>query len=207
MPLMLMPVSRFKIIVHILALIPVIWLAGQGWLLYDYQDHVLGANPIQYIHHYTGNWTVRFLLLGLAITPLRQIFGWNKLIQFRRMIGLYVFFYVMLHLLNFIVLDYYFEWALILKEIIKRPAITFGMAAIILLTPLAITSTKGWIRKLGKKWITLHQSIYLIGIMAVVHNIMMVKADLLQPLIHLSLLVILLGYRLARRVSFSYNGA
>lgn len=201
-----MSVTRLKTMVHILMLLPAVWLGWQGWLLYDYQDHALGANPIQYIHHYTGNWTVRFLLLGLAITPMRQIFGWNKLIQFRRMIGLYVFFYVMLHLMNFVILDYYFDWGTILQEIIKRPAITFGMAAIILLIPLAVTSTKGWIKRLGKKWITLHQSIYLIGILAVVHNIMMVKADLFQPLVHLSLLVILLGYRLARRVSFSYNG-
>lgn len=185
-----------KIIVHLLALLPATWLMWQGWLLYDYQDHALSANPIQYIHHYTGNWAIRFILLGLAITPLRKVMGWNKLIKFRRMIGLYGFFYVMLHLLNYVVLDYFFDWSTIIQEIIKRPAITFGMAGIILLLPLAVTSTKGWIRRLGKKWLKLHQLIYLIGILVVIHNFMMVKADIFQPMIHGALLAGLLGYRL-----------
>lgn len=185
-----------KILVHILAFLPAAWLMWQGWLLYDYQDNLLTANPIKYIHAFTGDWTIRFILLGLAITPARKIFGWNRLIQFRRMIGLYAFFYISLHLLNYVVLDYYFDWATIYKEIIKRPAISFGMVGILLLLPLAVTSTKGWIRWLGKKWLKLHKLIYLIGILAVTHNVMMVKADLLQPIIHGTILAILLGYRL-----------
>ena len=131
--------ASLKAVVHLLALLPAGWLMWQGWLLYDYQDHGMSANPIKYIHHFTGDWAIRFILLGLAITPLRKITGWNKLIKFRRMIGLYGFFYVVLHLSNFIVLDYYFDWPTILKEIIKRPAITFGMVAACLLLPLAIT--------------------------------------------------------------------
>ncbi|WP_339862871.1 protein-methionine-sulfoxide reductase heme-binding subunit MsrQ [Paremcibacter congregatus] len=194
-----------KAIVHLLALLPALWLFWQGWLLYDYQDHDLTANPIQYINQYTGDWAIRLILLGLAITPLRQVFGWNRLIQFRRMIGLYAFFYVMLHLVNFMVLDHFFDWATIIKDVIKRPAITFGMIAATLLIPLAVTSTKGWVRRLGKKWIKLHQLIYIIGALAVVHNIMMVKADLREPLIHLGILIILLGYRLARRAGFTYS--
>lgn len=191
-----MKLPSLKIAAHILALLPAIWLFWQGWLLYDFQDNALTANPIKYIHHYTGDWAIRFLLLGLAISPLRKITGWNRVIAFRRMVGLYAFFYVMLHLLNFIVLDYYFDWAIIIKEIIKRPAITFGMTAIILLLPLAVTSTRGWIRRLGKKWVKLHKLIYPITILVVVHNFMMVKADILQPAIHMAILAVLLGYRL-----------
>jgi sulfoxide reductase heme-binding subunit YedZ len=182
--------------VHFLAFLPAAWLIWQGWLLIYGLDNLLTANPIKYIHAYTGDWTIRFILTGLAITPLRKISGWNILIKFRRMIGLYAFFYVILHLLNFIVLDYYFDWLTILKEIIKRPAITFGMTGIILLIPLAVTSTKGWVRRLGRNWVKLHRLIYLIGILAVTHNFMMVKADIFQPVIHISILALLLGYRL-----------
>ena len=201
----MLPVSYMKTIVHFLALLPAAWLMWQGWLLYDYQDNLLTANPIKYIHRYTGDWAIRFILTGLAITPLRKIFGWNFLIKFRRMIGLYAFFYVILHLLNFVVLDYYFDWPTILKEILKRPAITFGMTGILLLTPLAVTSTKGWVRRLGKKWVQLHKLNYVIGILAVTHNFMMVKADILQPMVHISILILLLGYRLAQKPSFFYS--
>lgn len=194
-----------KILVHFLALLPAIWLMWQGWLLIDYQDNQLTANPIKYIHAFTGDWAIRFILLGLAITPLRKLFGWNSLIKFRRMIGLYAFSYVILHLLNFVVLDYYFDWPTIVKEIIKRPAITFGMSAIILLLPLAVTSTKGWVRRLGKRWLKLHRLIYLIGILAVTHNFMMVKADIFQPMVHIAILAVLLAYRLAGTTSFSYS--
>lgn len=201
----MLPVSYMKAIVHFLAVLPAAWLMWQGWLLIEGQDNLLTANPIKYIHAFTGDWTIRFILMGLAITPLRKIFGWNFLIKFRRMIGLYAFFYVILHLTNFIVLDYYFDWATILKEIIKRPAITFGMTGFILLIPLAVTSTKGWVRRLGKNWVKLHRLIYVIGILAVIHNFMMVKADITQPMVHISILVLLLGYRLAGRLRFSYN--
>ncbi|MBL4801523.1 MAG: sulfoxide reductase heme-binding subunit YedZ [Emcibacter sp.] len=190
--------SYIKTFVHFLALMPAAWLIWQGWLLYDFQDNMLTANPIKFIHHYTGDWTIRFILLGLAITPLRKIFGWNKLVKFRRMIGLYAFFYVILHFLNYVVLDYYFDWATIYKEIIKRPAITFGMVGILFLLPLAVTSTKGWIKRLGRNWVKLHRLIYLVGILAITHNMMMVKADLFQPLIHGAILALLLGYRLYR---------
>ncbi|PCI33898.1 MAG: sulfoxide reductase heme-binding subunit YedZ [Alphaproteobacteria bacterium] len=192
--------SFLKAVVHLLALLPAGWLMWQGWLLYDYQDHEMSANPIKYIHHFTGDWAVRFILVGLAITPLRKMNGWNKLIKFRRMIGLYGFFYVVLHLSNFIVLDYYFDWMTILKEIIKRPAISFGMVAACLLLLLAITSTKGWIRRLGKKWLILHQAVYLIALLAVTHNMMMVKADLSEPMIHALILAGLLGYRIYDKV-------
>ncbi|VAV92296.1 Protein-methionine-sulfoxide reductase heme-binding subunit MsrQ [hydrothermal vent metagenome] len=185
-----------KATVHMVAVLPALWLFWQGWLLYDFQDHDLTANPVQYIHHFTGNWAIRFILLGLAITPLRRIFRQNKLIKFRRMIGLYAAFYVALHLMNFMVLDYFFDWPVILKEIIKRPAITLGMTGAILLLPLVVTSTRGWIRRLGRNWSRLHRLIYLIAVLAVIHNIMMVKADLVEPLTHAVILTALLGARL-----------
>lgn len=194
-----------RLFLHFLSLLPALWLFWQGWLVYDFQDNLLTANPIKYIHAYTGDWAVRFILLSLAITPLRQIFKWNKVIKYRRMIGLYAFFYVALHLINFVVLDYYFDWPTIIKEIIKRPAITFGMGAATLLVPLAVTSTKGWIRRLGKKWGKLHRLIYIIAPLAVTHNFMMVKADISQPMIHMSILTLLLAYRLARKTSFFYS--
>ncbi len=200
-----MPLLYLKALAHFLALLPAAWLMWQGWLLYDFQDNLLTANPIKYIHAYTGDWAIRFILLGLAMTPLRRISGWNIVIKFRRMTGLYAFSYVVLHLLNFVVLDYYFDWPTILKEIIKRPAITFGMIGIILLIPLAVTSTKGWVRRLGKNWIRLHKLIYLISILVVTHNFMMVKADIFQPMVHMGILILLLGYRLAAHTSFSYN--
>ncbi len=185
-----------KTIIHILSLLPFIWLMWQGWLLYDFQDHGLTANPIQYINQYTGDWAVRYILIGLAITPLRKMLGLNSLVQFRRMIGLYATFYVTLHFFNFIILDHFFDWALIWTDIIKRPAITFGMTAIILMVPLAVTSTKGWIKRLGKKWVKLHKIVYPMGVLAVIHNYMMVKADVVEPLIHIGILAILLGIRL-----------
>jgi len=185
-----------KILAHFLALLPAGWLCWQGWLLYDFQDHALTANPIQYINQYTGDWAIRFILIALALTPLRKVTGWNGLMKFRRMIGLYAFFYAALHLLNFVGFDHFFDWPMILGEIVKRPAIAFGMAALILLLPLAVTSSRGWVRRLGRKWVRLHRLIYLIGALAVVHNIMMVKADLREPLLHLAILTILLGYRL-----------
>lgn len=191
-----MRLSYQKALVHLLALSPALWLGWQGWLLYDFQDHGLTANPIQYINQYTGDWAIRFILLGLALSPLRKMTGSNSFIKFRRMIGLYAFFYVVLHVMNFIILDHFFDWQTILKDIFKRPAITFGMIGFIILIPLAITSTRGWVKRLGKGWIKLHRLIYMAGILAVIHNIMMVKADLFEPMIHVTILTALLGYRL-----------
>lgn len=196
---MKIPLPYLKSLVHLLALLPLGWLLWQGWLMIELQDHGLTANPIKYIHHYTGNWAIRLILTGLAILPLRRITGWSRLVKFRRMIGLYAAFYVLLHLVNFIVLDHFFDWAAIVKEILKRPAITFGMTAALLLLPLAVTSTRGWVRRLGRGWVRLHRLIYLIGALAVVHNFMMVKADLQEPMIHALILALVLGYRLYGR--------
>jgi len=185
-----------RALLHGLALIPFLWLAWQHWLWFSFLDHALTANPQQFVNQFTGEWAIRFLLASLAITPLRQLFKKNNLIKYRRMLGLYAFFYACLHLVNFVVLDHFFDWQTILEDILKRNAITFGMIAFLLLLPLAITSTKKMVRRLGKKWAKLHKLVYGAGILTVVHNLMMVKVISLEEVIHATLLGSFLGYRL-----------
>lgn len=155
----------------------------------------LGANPIEKITHATGDWTLRFLLITLAITPLRRITGINELISFRRMTGLFAFFYGTLHFLTYIWLDKFFDWHEIVKDVYKRPFITAGFTAFVLMIPLAITSTKGWIRRLGKKWTVLHRLIYGSAIAGVIHYIWLVKKDVRKPEIYAAILGGLLLWR------------
>ncbi len=182
--------KRLKIAVFILCLIP---LARTAWLA------VSAVNPIEFITHQTGTWTLIFLLLTLSITPLRQITGRNELIRFRRMLGLYAFFYVCLHFLTWLVLDHFFDFQAIIKDIIKRPFITVGFLAFVLLIPLAVTSTDKMMRRLKRNWGRLHKLIYLIAILGVLHYWWLVKRDITQPLIFAVLLAVLLGWRLVRR--------
>jgi len=155
----------------------------------------LGANPIEEITHRTGDWTLRLLLITLAATPARRLFGWTWPLRVRRMLGLYVFFYACLHFLTYFVLDQFFDWDEILKDIIKRPYITIGFSAFLLLVPLAITSTNAMMRRLGKRWGQLHQLVYVIGVFGILHYLWLVKADYLQPLIHAAILLALLLVR------------
>jgi sulfoxide reductase heme-binding subunit YedZ len=142
----------------------------------------LGANPVEAITHGTGDWTLRFLLLTLAVTPLRALTGWNVLVRFRRMLGLFAFFYGCLHLLTYVWLDKFFSWPEIARDIPRRPFITAGFTAFIVLVPLAVTSTAGMIRRLGgRNWQRLHRLIYLSAIAAVVHYWWLVKADVSRP--------------------------
>jgi methionine sulfoxide reductase heme-binding subunit len=160
----------------------------------------LGANPIEFITHFTGDWTLRFLIISLAITPLRRIPGLLDLIRFRRMLGLFAFFYGFLHFLTYIWLDKFFDWSDILKDIVKRPFITAGFLAFALLIPLAITSTKGWIGRLGgARWQTLHRLVYLSAMAGVVHYYWLVKADVRLPLAYGSVVGMLLLYRILMR--------
>jgi sulfoxide reductase heme-binding subunit YedZ len=156
----------------------------------------LGANPIERITHQTGDWTLILLLVTLAVTPLRRITSINELIAFRRMLGLFAFFYGTLHFLTYIWLDKFFDMHEIVKDVYKRPFITAGFTAFVLMIPLAITSTKGWIRRLGKKWQMLHRLIYASAIAGVVHYIWLVKKDVRKPLIYAFLLAILLLWRI-----------
>lgn len=180
-----------KISLFLLALFPLIKLS-----LGAYFDR-LGANPIESITHRTGFWTLSFLLITLTITPLRRLTGWSWLVRLRRMLGLFAFFYGSLHFLTYLVLDQFFDWESIVKDIIKRPYITIGFPAFVLLIPLAITSNNRLIKLLGgKRWLLLHRLIYPIAVGGVVHFWWLVKKDITEPLIFAVLLGILLAIRL-----------
>lgn len=170
-------------------------------LLLDALSGGLGANPVEAITHRTGDWALRFLLITLAVTPLRQLTGWTWPGPLRRMLGLYAFFYATLHFLTYLVLDQFFDLTAIVEDIAKRPYITVGFTAFVLLIPLAVTSTNAMVRRLGgKRWKRLHRLVYLIGILGVVHYLWLVKADLREPLIYAAVLAVLLGARLVGRV-------
>ena len=172
-------------------LVPAILLGWAAW-----QD-ALGANPISEITHITGDWTLRFVLITLAITPLRKLTGWNAVIRYRRMLGLFAFFYATLHFLTYLVLDQYFAWEFILKDIAKRPYITVGFLGFVLLIPLALTSTAGWIRRLGgKRWQQLHRLIYITAVAGIVHYWWLVKSDISRPLAYGAVLGLLFAIRL-----------
>lgn len=183
-----------KIVVFVLALLPAAWLL-RGLLVGD-----LGVNPAETIQLQTGRWALKFLLITLAVTPVRRIFHWNVVIQYRRMLGLFAFFYASLHFTSYIVLDQYFDFDGIMADVVKRPFITVGFAAFMLMLPLALTSTKGWIRRLGKRWQTLHRLIYFSAICAVVHFIWKGKVIVGDPVIYAGILTALLGFRLVREV-------
>jgi len=157
----------------------------------------LGANPVEYLQHATGDWTLRFLVFTLCITPFRKLLNLPDLIRFRRMLGLFAFFYVSLHFLTYLGPDQSFDFAGMLKDVAKRPFITVGFAAFVLLIPLAITSTTGWIRRLGgKRWQLLHRSIYFSAVFGVIHYYWLVKSDVRKPLFYGALVGVLLLWRL-----------
>jgi sulfoxide reductase heme-binding subunit YedZ len=161
----------------------------------------LGVNPIEFITRSTGTWTLSFLLFTLAVTPLRRITGWNWLIRLRRMLGLFAFFYACLHFTTYLWLDQFFDAAAIAKDIVKRPFITVGFAAFVLLVPLAVTSTNAMIRRLGgKNWQRLHYLVYLIATLGVVHYWWLVKKDVTQPMLFALALAMLLLYRVLREM-------
>ena len=157
-----------------------------------------GANPIEFITHRTGDWTIRFIVITLAITPLRQLLRQPQLIRFRRMLGLFAFFYACLHFATWIGLDKFFDWSEMWKDVLKRRFITVGFAAFALLIPLALTSTASMIRRLGgKRWRALHRLIYASAILGVIHYYWLVKSDHRKPLLYAALMAVLLAWRLA----------
>lgn len=176
----------------LLCLVPLLVLLLRA---FEVANMSLGANPIEELLHEMGRWGLKFLLLGLAVTPLRRLTGWNWLIRFRRMLGLFAFFYVLLHFLTYAVLDQGLEVALVLEDIIKRPYITLGMAGLVLLIPLALTSTRGMMRRLGKSWLKLHKLVYVIAILGVWHFYWQVKLDTVEALVYAAILVVLLALR------------
>jgi len=180
-----------KVCLFLLCLVP---LLGLVWGFYHNE---LGANPIEYITHKTGDWTLRFLLITLCVTPLRKLLNQPKLARFRRMLGLFAFFYGCLHLTTWVWLDKFFDVHEMWKDVLKRRFITVGMTGFVLMIPLAITSTSGWVRRLGfVRWQRLHRLIYFSALAGVIHYYWLVKSDVRLPLLYGGILVVLLGYRL-----------
>jgi len=180
-------------LVFVASLVPALWLI---WALFTDQ---LGANPFEALTRRSGEWTLRFLLLTLLMTPLRDWTGWRWPLRLRRMLGLYAFFYGSLHLLTWLWFDQFFDWPAIGEEIVKRPFIMAGMGALLILLALAATSTRGMMRRLGRRWKPLHRTVYVALLLAVLHHFWLVKADLLWPTIYAVVGGILLGHRLWRR--------
>jgi len=181
-----------KVPVFLLSLLPLVFL---GLRAYHGQ---LTANPVEFVQHFTGDWTLRFLLITLSITPLRKLLNLPDLIRFRRILGLFAFFYVCLHFLTYIGPDQAFDLGGMWKDVAKRRYITVGFTGFVLLIPLALTSTKGWIRRLGgKRWQALHRLIYITALCGVIHYYWLVKSDHRLPLLYGAILSILLLYRLA----------
>jgi len=180
----------FKPVVFMTALIPLFSLVSGAI------NNTLGANPTETMTRTTGDWALYFLLMTLAVTPLRQLSGQGWLIRYRRMLGLFVFFYACMHFLTYIWFDQFFNVSEIITDIIKRPFITVGFICLMLLVPLALTSSNKMVQRLKKNWKRLHKLVYVISPLVVLHYFMMTRADFLQPTIMLSILLVLLGYRL-----------
>jgi len=187
--------TRFhKPLLFLISLLPLALIGWDGW------RGTLGANPIETLSHRSGDWALRLLLITLSVTPLVRLFGWTWLMRLRRMLGLFTFFYATLHLLNYLVLDQFFDWSEIAADIVKRPYITVGFATYLLLLPLALTSTNGMIRRLGgQRWRSLHSLVYPAALLAVLHFLWLVKADLLEPFSYGVVLLLLLLFRLYDR--------
>jgi sulfoxide reductase heme-binding subunit YedZ len=189
----------FPVVLVVLCCVPGI-LAAAG-MASDIIAHTryFGSNPVKEGEHFLGQWTLRFIILTLAVTPLRQITGWNWLAKHRRTIGLFAFGYLMLHWLTYALLDVQLDWSELLKDLAKRPYIMIGMAALLCMIPLALTSTRNSIRRLGgKRWNRLHRLIYLIAVLGVIHYWMAVKKDESNPTIYAALVAVLLGWRVVR---------
>lgn len=179
-----------KPLVFLVCLIPL------GQLAWDAYTGGLGVNPIEAVTRFTGSWALIFLLASLAITPLRRLSGWNDFIRFRRMVGLFAFFYASLHFATYIALDHFFDFRAIGADILKRPYVTAGFTAFVIMLPLALTSNAAMIRRLGKRWQQLHRWVYIAAIAAVIHFYWLVKADITRPAQYGGVLALLLGYRL-----------
>ncbi len=189
-------IAPLKAIVFALSLVPLARIIYA--ILFDTIS--LGANPAETILHMSGDWVIYFLLITLAITPLRKLTGWNDLIKFRRMMGLYAFFYACVHFLSYIGFDRLFDLSDMAREIVKRPFILVGFAAFVLLVPLAVTSTRGWVLRLGgARWSALHKAVYPIAILGIVHYWWLVKRDITWPVLFALVLAVLLAYRVFKR--------
>ena len=191
-------VRLVKPVIFFMALIPFIWL-----LLKVFQND-LGPDPAQALSIETGEWTLRFLLLTLAITPFRQVFRMAEIARLRRMIGLFTFFYASIHFLSWMAFILGFRWLAIAEELVERPYITVGFLAYVILFLLGVTSTNSMVRRLGKNWKRLHKFVYAASILAIVHLLWILRTDVTEAVIYGVLLAILLGYRIFRKLKFNF---
>ena len=194
-------IGRVKVVLFVLALLPFVRLVVGAF------TNQLGSNPLELITRSTGTWTLVFLCLTLCITPLRRLAKAPWLAQLRRMLGLFAFFYVVCHFTAFIWFDHFFDLAAVWEDVVKRPFITIGFAAFLLLLPLALTSTNGMVRRLGSvRWQALHRAVYVIAILGVVHYWWLVKRDITQPAIYAGIVALLLGLRWHHRRQTRMSG-
>jgi sulfoxide reductase heme-binding subunit YedZ len=193
LPLSTLAQVRFvlKPLVFLLCLLPAAWITAAAIGVFG----DLGANPVEAILDYFGNWGLRFIVIALAVTPLRRITGLNWLTRFRRMLGLFAFFYVAMHFLTYLVLDQGLLVSAIVEDIVERPFITIGFAALLLLTAMAVTSTAGIRRRMGRRWNQLHYGAYAAAVLGVWHYWWQVKADIREPLVYAVIVAVLLGHR------------
>lgn len=190
------PPRWLRPVVFAVSLVPALWVIGAIASDFFNGTRLLGSNPIKEAEHFTGRWVLRFLMFTLAVTPIRQLLVWNWLQKYRRMLGLFAFFYATLHLSIYFFLDLELLWSELWADIVKRPYITIGMAAFLLLVPLAVTSTAKMVKRLGgKRWALLHRLIYVVVVLGTIHFWMAVKRDITLPLIFASIFAVLLGYR------------
>lgn len=187
----------WKPITFVLCLVPAALIVGDTFGI----TGSLGANPVEAIQDHFGNWALRFIMITLAITPMRRLTGWNWLIRFRRMLGLFAFFYTLMHFFVWLFLDQGLSWSFIVEDIAERPFITLGFAALLILTAMALTSTNGMRRRLGRRWQQLHYGVYVVAVLGVWHYWWQVKADVREPLIYAAILAILLAARIYHRVA------
>ena len=184
------PPRAAKLVLVAIALVPLAFIVA------DAATDRLGANPVEAVLHRTGDWTLRLLLLTLAVTPLRRWTGWSWLLPFRRPLGLLAFAYGLLHALTYLGLDRGLLWDEIVADVVKRPYVTFGVAALLLMVPLALTSTRAMMRRLGRNWQRLHRLVYAVGVLGVLHFLWLTKVDRLEPIVYAVLLGVLLLARL-----------
>jgi sulfoxide reductase heme-binding subunit YedZ len=177
-----------------------------AWLTVSAFTDGLGANPVERVTHVTGDWTLRFLLLSLAVTPVRRLFGWSWIAPLRRSLGLTAFGYACLHYLIYLGLEHFFDWQLIVEDALERRYVWAGFAAFLCLVPLAATSTRAMIGRLGRHWVSLHRLVYLAAALGVVHFLWLVKSDIREPLLYGAVLALLLGLRLWFRLVRSQTG-
>jgi sulfoxide reductase heme-binding subunit YedZ len=186
----------YKPLVFAAGLTPIVWLVCGGFEAFGQS---LGPDPIKFTLHAIGKTALNFLMLTLLVTPVRQLAGWPHVVRIRRMLGLFAFFYVLLHFTIYLVLDQELNLASVIEDIAKRPYITVGFTALVILIPLAVTSTNRMMRRLGRRWQALHRLVYVAAILGVWHYYWQVKRDVREPLIYAAILAVLLGYRLVRR--------